>query len=133
MKKLLTILSLFIFTSAFSQTKNVKFIATSTEMYIKNNSNEWELFQKNGSTDIVIKLEEGILTIFAESLSLYRLNSKSLVQINNKTYEGLSYDAIELKKEEDCRVNIIRYKENNKWVLNIFYDIIHLKYFLIQD
>lgn len=132
MKKLLTILSLFIFTSVFSQTKKVAFIATSAEMYVKNND-DWSLFQKNGSTNIDIKLEEGILTIFAEKLSVYRIDSKTMKELNNKSYEGLSYDAKELKDEENCRLSIVRYKDTGKWLLSIKYEMIILNYDLIQN
>ena len=132
MKKLLTILLLFVFTSSYSQLKKVAFIATSAEMYVKNND-DWTLYQKNGSTNIDIKLEEGILTIFAEKLSLYKIDSKSMTEIKNKSYEGLSYDAKELKDEENCRLSIIRYKESGKWLLSIKYDLIILNYDLIQN
>lgn len=132
MKKLLTILLLFVFTTSYSQTKKVAFIATSTEMYVKNNG-DWELFQKNGSTNIDIKLEEGILTIFAEKLSVYRIDSKTMIELKNKSYEGLSYDAKELKDEENCRLSIVRYKDSGKWLLSIKYDFITLTYDLIQN
>lgn len=134
MKKLLTILSLFVFTSVFSQEKTLKFKAISTQLFYKNEtSDEWELYQKNGKTDIDIVLEKNILTVYAESPAMYKLDGKSVVDLNVKSFNGLSYLAVELKKDLKCRVDILKHKESEFWILSIFYSDINLRYTLEEN
>jgi len=134
MKKLLTILSLFIFTSVFSQDKSLRFKAISTQLYYKNQTtDEWELYQKNGTTDIDIVLEKNILTVYAESPAMYKLDSKSFFEIDVKSFNGLSYLATELKKDINCRVDLLKHKESRFWILSVFYPDVNLRYTLEEN
>ncbi len=134
MKKPLTILLLFISTSVFSQEKTLKFKAISTQLFYKNEtSDKWELYQKNGTTDIDIVLEKNILTVYAESPAMYKLDGKSVVDLNVKSFNGLSYLAVELKKDLKCRVDILKHKESEFWILSIFYSDINLRYTLEEN
>ncbi len=134
MKKVLTILSLLIFTSVFSQEKILKFKAISTQLFYKNEtSDKWELYQKNGTTDIDIVLEKNILTVYAESPAMYKLDGKSVVDLNVKSFNGLSYLAVELKKDLKCRVDILKHKESGLWMLSVFYSDINLRYTLEEN
>ncbi len=131
MKKLLTILSLFIFTSVFSQDKSLRFKAVATELYYKNETTDkWDLHQKNGTTNIDIILEKNILTVYAESPAMYRLDSKSVVDLNTKSFNGLSYLATELKKDLKCRVDLLKHLESEFYILSIFYSDVNLIYTL---
>lgn len=134
MKKVLTILSLFICVSVFSQDNNLRYKAISTEMYYKNETTDkWELHQKNGTTNIDVILEKNILTVYAESPSMYKLDGKSVVDIDVKSFNGLSYMATELKKDLKCRVDILKHKNSDLYILSVFYSDINLRYTLEKN
>lgn len=133
MKKLLTVLLLLIVTTTYSQSKEMDFIAVSTEMYLKDSDGEWYIYQKNGKTNITVKIEKDVLSIYAESPSMYRLDGKNTIDLNTKSFDGVSFYAKELKKELKCRVDVLRHKETGLWILSIFYDDINLRYTLEQN
>lgn len=133
MKKLLTVLSFFIFTVAYSQEKDMVFNAVSAEMHLKDSKGEWYIYQKNGNTNITVKLEKNVLSIYAESPTMYRLDGKNTVDLNTKSFEGVSFLAKELKKDEKCRVDILKHKTSKYWILSIFYDEINLRYTLEEN
>ena len=133
MKKLLTILSFFVFTTSYSQIKELNFTAVGTELHFKNSEGNWDLYQKNGKTDIAVKIEKNILTVYAESPSMYRLDGNSVVDINVKSFTGVSYIAKELKKDLKCRVDILKHKDSQYYILSIFYDDVNLRYTLEEN
>jgi hypothetical protein len=130
MKKLFTILSLFVITTVCSQSKDMRFVAVATELHIKNSSDEWYLYQKNGDTHINIVLENDIITIYAESPTMYRLDGNDVVDIDLKSFNGMSFGAKELKKDVKCQLDILKHKTTKYWILEIKYDVSKLRYIL---
>jgi hypothetical protein len=133
MKKIITILLLSIVTTTYSQSKDMNFLAVATEMHLKNSKDEWYLYQKNGKTNITVKIEKDVLSIYAESPSMYRLDGKNIVDIDTKSFVGVSFMAKELKKDLKCRVDMLKHKESDLWILAIFYDDINLRYTLEEN
>jgi hypothetical protein len=85
----------------YSQKSNeVYFKASSTEMYVKNVKGEWDLYQKNGSTNITIVLEENFISIQAQKPSIYRIYKSTSQPIETEKLEGSRYNAKDLKTEE---------------------------------
>lgn len=118
----------------YSQKSNeVYFKASSTEMYVKNVKGEWDLYQKNGSTNITIVLEENFISIQAQKPSIYRIYKSTSQPIETEKLEGSRYNAKDLKTEEYCTVDVLRIKSTSYYVISIVNDFVNLRYFVDSD
>jgi len=119
MKKLLfTLLLTFVSVISFSQTYHT---ATKTEMYVFNrNLEKWELYDVNLNVDIVVVLEENFVTIQANSPTMYRILQGSAKNISQKDFKGYRYEAIDLKKDIKCYIDIIETDNDSNYIISIF-------------
>lgn len=110
MKKIfLSLLLLFFVTLTNAQSY---YVATTTELHTFNYENEeWELSQKNSNTTITVVLEEEFLSIHANSPTMYKLYKSSGKSISGKDFEGYRYDALDFKKNEICKIDVIKFSE----------------------
>ena len=121
MKKILLLLTILITTvTTYSQENEEYYVATSTEMYIRNkNTNEWELYQKNGSTSITIIIEKDFISIQAKKPSIYKIFNSGEKIISTENLQGTRFLAKDLKSEEICNVDILKIKSTDYYVINI--------------
>jgi hypothetical protein len=118
MKKIVLILSL-LFCGFFGYSQSY-YIATKSELYTYNlNNEEWDLYQKNSDVNITIVLEDDFLSIQANSPTMYKLARGRGKEISGKSYTGFRYDALNLKKNEICTIDIVKFDETN-FMVSIF-------------
>ena len=132
MKKILLLLTILITTvTTYSQENEEYYVATSTEMYIRNkNTNEWELYQKNGSTSITIIIEKDFISIQAKKPSIYKIFNSGEKIISTENLQGTRFLAKDLKSEEICNVDILKIKSTDYYVINITLNEYNLRYFI---
>lgn len=133
MKKVLLTLGLILMTVVgFSQTP---YRVKTTEMYTYNsNTSEWELYQKNGDVNIVMTLEEkGVITIQAKTPSMYRFDKESGISISGETFSGYRYDGVDLRENEDCKIDIIK-KTSGTYIVSIIKSgKYNLRYYILPE
>lgn len=129
MKKIVLFLSLlFCGIVGYSQSY---YLATKSELYSYNSNNEeWELYQKNSDVNITIVLEDEFLSIQANSPSMYKLAKGRGKEISGKSYTGFRYDALNLKKNEICTIDIVKFDETNFMVSILKSGEYNLRYYI---
>lgn len=129
MKKILFLL-LLAFTVTVTNAQNY-YKSTTSELYLRNSkTNDWDLYQKNSDVNITVVIEDSFLTIEANSPTMYKLFRNTAKKIYGKTYEGNSYDAIDLKKNTTCTIDVIIFNDGG-YLLSIFQDgDYNLRYYL---
>lgn len=129
MKKIVLILSLlFCGIVSFAQSY---YVATKTELYAYNSNNEeWELYQKNSDVNITMVLEDEFLSIHANSPTMYKLYKSSGKNISGKDFEGYRYDALDFKKNELCKVDIIKFSETSYLISVVKGTDYNLRYYI---
>jgi hypothetical protein len=111
MKKLILFLGLFLtlITSIGAQSY---YVATKTEMYMYNTqTSEWELYQKNSDVSITVVLEDEFVHFQAKTPTIFKLYKSTRTDISGKTFEGFRYDALDLKKNLNCTIDILKLNE----------------------
>ncbi len=129
MKNLL-IVFLFLSNVVYGQSKEIYFKAYSTEMYILDKNNEWELYQKNGSTNITMVLEEDFLSILAQKPTVYRIFKTNTQPLKTENLAGTRYTAKELKSEEYCTVDVVRVRTSDLYIISVVNGKYNLRYFV---
>lgn len=108
MKKLILIIGFLLF-SVFSVTAQSYYVATKTEMYMYNSqTSQWELYQKNSDVSITVVLEDEFVHFQAKTPTVFKLYKSTAVDISGKTFEGFRYDALDLKKNINCTIDILK-------------------------
>lgn len=118
MKKVLLALGLILMSVIGFAQSNYK--VTTTEMYTYSLlRDEWELYQRNGDVNITVTLEEeGFVTFFAKSPSMYKFDKESGTSLSGDNYSGYRYDGVDLKENQSCKIDIIK-KTNGTYVISI--------------
>lgn len=132
-KTLLTIILSLILLIGSGQSNEAYYKAVATEMYVKNEyTNGWDLYQKNGTTNITVVIEENFVSIQAQKPTIYRIYKDEIQQINTDKLIGSRYTAKELKTNEWCTIDVVRSKseENNFYLISIVVGKINLRYFV---
>lgn len=118
MKKFLISLS-FIFLSFAGYSQNY-FKAYRTEMYTYNEqTEEWDLYQKNSDMNITIVVEEEFLSVHAKSPSMYKIYGGSKEDISTKSLVGYRYKARDLRQEVGVVIDIVRSTENSISMISV--------------
>jgi len=118
MKK--TLLTLVIVLSTILTYSQSYYKAYATEMYVYDNkSKEWELYQKNSDTDIIIVVEDEFITFQAKSPSMYKIYADGKTEINNKSLKGYRYNGRELKTDDKMVIDIVRDLKNDVGMISI--------------
>lgn len=111
MKKLILFLG-FILVSIVSVTAQSYYVATKTEMYMYDSqTSKWELYQKNSDVNITVVLEEEFVHFQAKTPTIFKIYKSSAADISGKTFEGFRYDALDLKKNINCTIDILKLNE----------------------
>jgi hypothetical protein len=117
-KKIILILS-FLFGSIIVNAQSY-YSATITELYSYNNKTEsWVLYQKNSDVNIKIILEESFLTIVSKSPNMFKFSKLNAKDISGKTFTGYKYNAVDLKKDELCTIDIVKFDDTN-YMISVF-------------
>ncbi len=133
MKKLLLALSLMLMSVVgFSQSS---YRAKMTEMYTYNTEkSEWVLYQKQSDVNITVVIEEeGFVYFHAKSPSMYKFDKNSGVDISGETFNGYRYDEVDLKRNESCKIDIIKTKSNNYVVSIVKMGKYNLRYYIYSE
>lgn len=107
------------------------YFATKTELYTYDSKEEeWVLYQKNSDVNITIVLEDEFLSIQANSPTMYKLQKGRGKEITGKTYTGFRYDALDLKKNDVCSIDIVRFDDTNFMISVVKSGDYNLRYYL---
>lgn len=130
-KTLITLLLFFILFAGYSQSGEAYYKAITTEMYTKNEyTDNWELYQKNGNTNITIVVEENFLSIQAQKPTIYRIFRGEIKEINTDKLVGSRYNAKDLKTDEYCTIDILKMKSSNFYLISVISGRINLRYYV---
>jgi hypothetical protein len=134
-KKLLVILLLVSFPFGIvAQTNEHYYKAVATEMYVRNNSNtEWQLYQKNGSTNITIVLEEEFISVQAQKPTIYRIFKNKIEEIDTDNLIGNRYFGRDLKTDEYCTIDVVKSRTSETYLISIIKTNINLRYFIDRN
>lgn len=132
MKKITLIITLFLFCLVgYSQSSEAYYKAITTEMYTKNeNSGKWELYQKNGTTNITIVIERNFLSVQAQKPTIYKIYRDDMKDIDTETLVGARYMAKDLKTDEYCNIDVLKFKTGNLYLISIIVGRINLRYYV---
>lgn len=127
----LFILSLFSLIGYTQTSEEAYYKATTTELYTKNEyTDKWELYQKNGTTNITVVVEENFLSIQAKKPTIYKIYRTNIKDINTDKLEGARYEAKDLKSEQYCTIDIMKLKNSSYYLISIINGKINLRYYV---
>lgn len=133
MKKTLFLLTLSILSLiGYSQSSEESYYkARTTELYTKNEyTGKWELYQKNGTTNITVVVEENFISIQAQKPTIYKIYRGNIQEIETETLSGSRYTAKDLKAEEFCTIDIVKLKNTNMYLISVINGKINLRYYV---
>lgn len=88
--------------------------ATVTEMYTYNAKTEkWVLYQKNSDVNITVVLEDEFISIQANKPTMYRIYKNTSKEIDGESFTGYRYDAINLRENTRCVIDLIKLDESS--------------------
>lgn len=125
----LTFLSIFTFLCGNSQSY---YSSNITELYTYNlNSEKWELYQKNSDVNITVVLEEEFITFQAKTPTMYKIFKSTAKDISGTKFQGFRYEAIDLRKNKKCSIDIVKYDDTN-YLISIIseYSEYNLRYYI---
>jgi hypothetical protein len=113
MKKLILSLILVI-SSVLSLSAQSYYTSTKTEMYTYDNETEkWVLYQKNSDVNIVVVLEEEFVTFQAKTPTMFKIYKSTGKEISGEKFTGYRYDAVDLRKNTKCSIDVIKFSESS--------------------
>jgi len=129
MKKIIIFLSL-LFCAMFGYSQSY-YVAIRTELYTYNfNSEEWELRQNNPDVNIIVVMEEEFITIEANSPTMYKIFKDTGKDIEGKTFSGYRYKSIDLKKNDICSMDVVKFGDSSYMISIIKGTEYNLRYYI---
>lgn len=129
MKKIILFISL-IFCGIVSNAQSY-YVATKTELYTYNfNTEEWELRQNNPDVNIIVVMEEEFLTIEANSPTMYKIFKDTGKDIGTKSFTGYRYKSIDLKKNDICSMDVVKFGDSSYMISIIKGTDYNLRYYI---
>lgn len=131
MKKIhLTLLFVLFSIVSFSQ---VTVRAFQAQIYTKSTySGNWVLEMENKDIDIPILLYEDEIIIKAENPTHFKLKKNRSSEVNTENLVGSRYPGIEMKASRFCKVDVLRVRNSDYYVISILYedDGLNLRYLI---
>ena len=116
--------------SIFAQSQTY-YQATKTELYTYNEtSKDWELYQKMSDVKINVVVEEEFVSFQAKTPSFYRIYTGSKEEIKAKTFKGYRYNALDLKTNQNCYIDICKFGDTNFMISIVKSGELNLRYYL---
>jgi hypothetical protein len=118
MKKLILTIAI-VLSTLISFGQSVYRVSTA-ELYLYNSvSEEWILDTKLSDLKIDITVEEEFLSIHAKSPSMYRIYTSTKEIVTTKSLKGHRYSAIDLKTNNDVKIDILKHLDSNVGIISI--------------
>lgn len=127
MRKILTLtVAIVISLATFSQKT---YVAYKTEIHRWKN-NEWTLSEINRNVEIPIHIVKRFIHIQAKDNAYFLIDNAS-VDINGKSFKGVTYDAYEFVTETKCSVHAVDFSDGESMLSIVwFQDGVNIRYFL---
>ena len=93
--------------------------AVTAELYRIGTNQEWVLDTKLSDLKIDITVEDEFISIHAKSPTMYRIFVNSKESLSTKTLRGYRYDGVDLKLNENIKVDILKSIESNLGIISI--------------
>lgn len=117
MKKIIFTLLISLFTYVGNAQKVYR--AVTAELYRIGTNQEWVLDTKLSDLKIDITVEDEFISIHAKSPTMYRIFVNSKESLSTKTLRGYRYDGVDLKLNENIKVDILKSIESNLGIISI--------------
>jgi hypothetical protein len=131
---LLAIAFVLIHSGTMAQTNESYYKAVVTEMYIRSDAeSSWELYQKNGTTNITIVVEDDFISVQAQKPTIYRIFKNNTEEINTDKLVGIRYLGKDLKTDEYCTLDIVKSKSSETYLISIIKKNMNFRYFIDRN
>jgi hypothetical protein len=122
MKKIILLLCIVVSALSISAQETTYFNCYKTKIVRKYNWQlEWETIRVNTDVSIPLSLTGNTLQISAELATTFVIDFTSLQEVDDDRIKVLSYDAYEITKGKDCKVDFVRMKKTDVSIIGITY------------
>jgi hypothetical protein len=131
---ILSVIFTFIVAIGCAQTNEHYYKAVTTEMHVRNSTDTgWELYQKNGTTNITIVVEDEFISIQSQKPTIYRIFKNDIEELNTDKLIGNRYMGKDLKTDEYCTIDIVKSKSSETYLISIIKKNMNFRYFIQKN